>query len=157
MSQLIAKLIDVNKKMRAESTCPVCGLPREGFRAAVGVRVVDSYDETGTESQECVGGRPESFKRSGLCLCERAYFYSAATGLKLFEHWAQGGIFVGFEPFADGVLALDLIIESGQPPRRVTASNFDEPVRAEILAPDQNPETIRFPLGFGFAQIKEVA
>ena len=157
MSHLLKKLAELNNKIRSESTCPVCGLPREGIRNSLGGRWITTYDETGSECQQNIGGHPESYKDAGLCLCERAYFYSVATGHKLCEHWAQGGIFRGFEPSrGEGVTALYLVIEAGELPQRVTAADFGEPVHAEILAPDQSPETIRFDL-VGFTKAQAVA
>ncbi|MCE5200815.1 MAG: hypothetical protein ABFD54_05845 [Armatimonadota bacterium] len=155
MDDFFKKLSSCVKQMRAESTCPVCGKPREGVRRALGSRVVSAYDETGSSSEQCIGGYPESYESAGLCLCERVYFYRASDRRKI-EHPAQGGIITGIH-VEDGksIIALDLIIEANKPAQRFTAADFDEPVKVQILAPDQHPETVTFK--WTPSQLKEVA
>ncbi|MEN6358142.1 MAG: hypothetical protein ABFD83_13795 [Armatimonadota bacterium] len=154
--QVLQRLSAYNKQIRAESTCPVCGKPREGIRRGLGGRLINTLDETGSEFQQCIGGYAESYESSGLCTCERAYFYNRSDGRKLVNHPAQGGIIRGFHTGDRGIVALDLIVESGNSAQRFCAVDFDEPVKVVVLAPDQIPETVMFPLA-NDSQLVEVA
>jgi len=55
-----------NQAIRANSICPVCGKPREGFQVVTGGR----WHGTGQEGVAAhTGGQAQTREQAGLCTC----------------------------------------------------------------------------------------
>lgn len=58
------KIREMDRALRERSICPVCGKPREGLQLPIGGRLIDRGD-----SVQMAGGRAQTRKEAGLCVC----------------------------------------------------------------------------------------
>lgn len=54
----------MDRALRERSICPVCGKPREGLQMPVGGKLIDRGDNV-----QLAGGRAQTRKEAGLCVC----------------------------------------------------------------------------------------